>query len=228
MKQFLIVIVFLILFIGVAFGVLSFLSNVGESTVITDTLCDPPCWHKIQPGQTTPWEAVSILQGMQTVGEIAQWGEADEESKIAWIFHRPARDGGGYIYFLDDRVVAISMNPAGSLTLADALEKLGEPDYRWIRYRKTAARRWVEIILVYPTRGFFVQVDIELPFAGESTSVDIEGNSLVGKVVYFDPDQYEYLLNSRTIFRESEQTILERLEPWPGLGSISYEHLLKD
>jgi hypothetical protein len=228
MKQFLIVIAFLILFILVAFGVLSFLGNAGESVVISDTLCDPPCWHRIQPGETTPWEAVSILEGMRTVGRIAQWGEVDEESKIAWIFQYPARDGGGYIYFLDDRVVAISINPASSLTLADALERLGEPDYQWIRYRETAARRWVESILVYPTRGFFVRVDIELPFAGEGTSVDIEGYSLVGRVVYFDPDQYEYLLSSRTIFREDEQTILERLEPWSGLGEISYEHLVQD
>jgi len=227
MKRFLVTVVCLLLFIGIAFGAMLLLGNIGKSTVITDTTCDPPCWHGIQPGQTTPWEAVSILEEMG-VGGMQQWGESDEKSEIAWMFHYPVGDSAGYIYSLDGRVAAISIHTSGSLTLAEALEKLGEPDSMWMHYEKIEWRHWLEIILVYPTRGFFVEIDIELPSTEESALVEIKGNSPVDKVIYFDPAWYEYFLSSRTFFREDEQTILERLQPWPGLGEISYEHLLRD
>jgi hypothetical protein len=193
--------------------------------VIADTSCDPPCWQRIQPGQTRPWKAVDILLGIQGVnpGSIQQWGDHSSTSEIAWAFTHPLPDSAGYIYSLDGRVAAISLKTLGSLTLAEAFERLGEPDSMWIRYRDTGWRHWAEVILVYPIEGFFVRVDADLPLENESASVELGGNSLVGRVIYFDPARYEDLLSSRMLFKEDKQTILDKLQPWPGLGVISYE-----
>lgn len=225
MKRILLVVVCLILFTGIVSGAMMLISNRARTTVVTDTSCDPPCWRRIQPGQTTAWEAVSFLEGMRDVSSIMQWDER-YGGKIAWMFRFPAKDSAGYLYCLDSRVAAISIMTLGSLTLAEAFERFGEPDYMWMRYNEVELRPWLEIIFAYPTSGVFARVDIELPVAEENASVDITGNSPVGRIIYFDPAQYEYLLSSRILFREDRQTIMERSQPWPGLGVISYEHLL--
>lgn len=230
MKRFIVVVGGLILFTGILSGVLSFLAARRESSVVTDTSCDPPCWHRIQPGQTTPWEAVDILLGLPGVASdsIRQWGDDDQASEIAWKFTPPVRDSAGYIYSLDGRVAAISLMTIGSLNLSEAFEKLGEPDYMWLRYRKVEGRHWLEVSLMYPTEGFVVTVDVDLPVEAESLSVEITGNSPVWRVVYFDPARYEDLLDSRTLFKEDRQTILHGLRAWQGLGVISYEYLLSN
>lgn len=229
MKRFLLVSAFLILFILVAAGTLTLIKHYSTfSTIITDTSCNPPCWHTIQPGQTTMWNAVSILENMQNVYSIMPW-EDRYGDKISWNFRYPVKESSGYIYCTDNKVVAISLLTYGSLTVAEALERFGEPDFSWTRYKETIDRRWLEIILVYPTKGIFVRVEIKLPNSTQSVSaIHMDGNNPVGRVIYIDPIQYEYLLSSRILFREDEQTILERLQPWQGLGEVSYEHLVPD
>lgn len=228
-KRFLLGLILVIFFIFAAVGALTLIrQNKTISTITTDTLCNPPCWQNIQPGQTTAWEAVSILEKLQYVEGIMQWDERYGD-KIAWAFRYPVRESSGYIYCAEDRVMAISFLTYESITVAEAFEYIGEPDYSWMRYKETFGRQWLEVVLAYPTQGIFTRVDLELSDAADRNfTVRIDENSPIGRVVYFDPIQYEYLLNSHILFREDEQMIMERHQPWQGLGVIDYEFLVPD
>jgi hypothetical protein len=229
MKRFLFVIVLIVLIIFVIGTVLTLYREYNSySVIIAETSCEPPCWQKIQPGETTTWEAVNILERTQNVGGIQQWDERYGK-KIAWEFSYPVRESSGYIYLADDTVLAISIITYGSMSVADALDQFGEPDHFWMRYKDTFERHWLEVVLVYPTQGIFVRFDIELSDeTDQSLSAQMEADNPVSRVIYFDPVQYEYLLGSRILFIENEQAILDRQQPWHGLEMISYEQLISE
>ncbi|HEY62805.1 MAG TPA: hypothetical protein G4N95_09175 [Anaerolineae bacterium] len=227
MKRFLVVSSLIVIFILIIVEALTFFRQYTSfSKVITDTSCKPPCWQKIQPGETTVWEAVSILDKTQYVSGITQWDER-YGSRIFWAFQYPVRESSGSIYCTDDTVIAISLLTNGSFSLAESLEYFGEPDYLWTGYKETSERHWLEVTLGYPTQGVFIRVDIELSDETDrSLLAHMEANNPVGRVIYFDSTQYDYLLDSRILFTEDKQTILSRQQPWSGLGVISYSHLM--
>ncbi|MFC1996928.1 hypothetical protein ACFLXI_04895 [Chloroflexota bacterium] len=229
MKRFLFVSILIVLIIFVVGTALTLYRQYNSlSTIMESTSCSPPCWQNIYPGETTTWEAVSILERTQNVGTITQWDER-YGSKIGWDFRYPVRESSGYIYFADDTVMAISLLTYGSLSVTDALDLFGEPDYFWMRYKETFERHWLEVILAYPTQGIFVRFDIKLSDeTDQSFSVRMEANNPVGRVIYFDPMLYENLLDSRILFTEDQQTIRTRQQPWHGLEVISYDYLVPD
>jgi len=229
MKRFLLVLILIILAIFIIGAVLTlYRQHNSFSTLISDPSCEPPCWQKIQPGETTTWQAVSILEKTPHVASINQWDDRNG-NKVAWDFRYPVRESSGYIYFSDNTVMAISFLTYGSLSVAEAMDYFGAPDYFWVRYKETFERHWLEVILAYPAQGVFVRFDIELSAETDQTfSVSMKENNPVGRVIYFDPTQYEYLLGARILFTEDEQTILERQQPWQGLELITYDHLVPD
>jgi hypothetical protein len=229
MKRFLIAIILIVLIIFVVGTVLALYRVYNShSVIIEDTSCNPPCWQRIHPGKTTTWEAVSILEKTQTVGAITQWDER-YGSKIAWDFRYPARESSGYIYITDNTILAISLLTYGSLSVAEALDQFGEPDYFWVRHKETSERHWLEVVLVYPSQGIFVRFDIELSdVTDQSFSVQMQEDNPVSRVIYFDPTQYEYLLGSRILFTEDEHMIQARQQPWYGLEVITYDYLVPE
>jgi hypothetical protein len=229
MKRLLLVSILIVLIIFIIGAVLTlYWQHNSFSTVITDISCKPPCWQKIQPGETTTWQAVSILEKTRNVATITQ-GDERYGSKISWDFQYPVRESSGFIYFSDDTVMAISFLTYGSLSVGEALDYFGDPDYFWMRYKQTFERHWLEVILAYPTQGIFVRFDIGLSEeTDQNFSVSMKVKDPVGRVIYFDPTQYEYLLGSRILFIEDEQTILKRQQPWHGLEVITYDHLVPD
>ena len=123
--------------------------------------------------------------------------------------------------------MAVSIITGGTINVADAFEKYGEPDFSWAHFRKPYDRSRLEIFLLYPTNGVIVQVDLAFNDA-EGVSVEMDKESLVAKVTYFDPDQYMQLLDSQILFRETIEQIQERIQPWQGLGVISSNELVPE
>jgi len=219
------VVIILCIFIFGAAGLLFFLSRKGPSVLLSDEKCAPPCWNGISPGETKTWEAVDILLDTPKVGEIHETGNARERA-IQWLFMHPVQESGGYLYPIDDLVGAISFQTYDTFSLAAIFDLLGEPDEFWLRYKKTEYRRWIEVVFVYPLEGYVVRADVELNPNVDTSTIEIAPSSPVTRVIYFNPEFYPQLIESRVLFVEDKDTIENRLQLWNGFGEIGIDQVL--
>ena len=227
MKRLIFVVFGLLLFLGVAYGVLTILAELSRppSSILINTECDPPCWHGIRPGESTSWYVYDFLLSQEWVigGSINEWNDGNETTQIAWKFQRPVGDTAGYAYFQDDRVTAISISTIGSLNVSEVVEMLGEPKSVVALNKEASTRHWIELNLIYPKEGFLVQVDIDLRANVQHNQVELTDETPVYRVTYFDPSMYDALLEERVLIDEPIDTITSNIQPWSGFGLISYE-----
>jgi hypothetical protein len=196
------------------------------STVLTSP-CDPPCWYGIRPGEMASLPVLSILMELPWVSGISErmsnWPVRDELVHLNWSFHRPAPDAYGFAYFDDDTCTAVSILTHGSLAIADAFGRFGEPELVWMHTEQVDARKWLEITLLYPADGIVVEVDVDLPAGGAVDSVEILAKTPVWRVTYFDPVRFQALLDSEILIHQTPRARSGDFLPWPGLGVIPYE-----
>lgn len=219
-----VVIILCICIFGAA-GLLFFLSQQGTSILLTDESCAPPCWNGIHPGETKSWEAIDILLDTPNVGRIHEIGK-ERERAIQWLFKHPVQESGGYLYLIDDLVGAMSFQTYDTFKLAEIFDLLGDPDEFWLRYKKSEYRQWIEVVFVYPLEGYVVRADVELPANVDTSTIEIAPRCPVTRVVYFNPEFYPRLIESRVLFIEDRDTIEERLQLWNGFGEIGIDQVL--
>jgi hypothetical protein len=226
MKSFLKAVAGLVLFIAAAVGIITLVNNLTRhpSSILTSD-CTPPCWYGIQPGETTMGEALEILDGFEEVNQnsimLETGRNSSEIEKVSWRFQRPGRDSGGSVQLEDERVVAIRILTIGSLTLADALNQFGQPDQIWTQIGTGQAREFLEITLLYPTQGYVVAAIIDLE--GKNDHVDLQESTPIYRITYFDPSQFEELLETRALIDQPMVSRKGSLKPWPGLGPLNFE-----
>jgi hypothetical protein len=228
MKRLVLVCGGVVLFLATAVGIVTAWLHLTRdpSTVLTNP-CDPPCWYGIQPGETASVRVLSILMELPWVSGIRErtrnFPVSDELIHLEWKFMRPAPDTYGYAYFDDDICTAISILTYGSLTIADAFDRFGEPELMWMHIERVETREWIEVTLLYPADGIVVEVDVGLPAEGAVSHVEILGKSPVSRVAYFDPKRFQDLLDTEILINEAPRTRPGDLMPWPGLGVIQYK-----
>ena len=232
MKRFVSVAAGVLLFIGIVVGIIAVVANLRPkplSTVITSIECDPPCWYGIWPGETTPQEAIGILINLDFVSDMGGWPhepkfKRETPDRITWTYIRNRKVGDieGCAYLQDDRVIAISLRTLGSLTISEAFERLGEPELVLTRVHKSDYREWVRLILIYPTDGYQIEVDIILSVAAQDNQVKITEETPIYRVIYFDPSHYEYLIGMRILIDGLGKTALDKARPWQGFGEITF------
>ena len=195
------------------------------STVLTSP-CDPPCWYSIHPGEMTSVPVLSILMDLPWAVSIRErvrgYPRSAELVHLEWKFTRPAPDTYGYAYFDEDTCTAVSILTYGSLTIADAFGRFGEPELMWMHTEKAEGHEWVEVTLLYSSVGIVVEVDFDFPAEGASNYVEIREKTPVWRVTYFDPDRFQGLLDSEILINERPLNRPGDLVPWPGLGAIHY------
>lgn len=234
MKRFFFVVAGILLFFGIIVGIITILANTRQwppSTVITSTECDPPCWYGIWPGQTTPQEAIGILVNLDLVSSMDGLPyepmfkrETPQLSRTTWTFSRTGSVGDveGCAYLHDDRVIAISLSTLGSLTISDAFERLGDPELVLSRIHKSDTREWIRVILIYPTDGYQVEVDINVSASAQDNQVEITADTPVYRVIYFTPSQYEYLVGMKILIDGLGISALDNARHWQGFGKITF------
>lgn len=218
------VVIILCVFIFGAAGLLFFLSRQGPSALLSDEKCAPPCWNGISPGETKTWEAVDILLDTPNVGGIYNTGNTRERA-IQWLFMHPVQESGGFLYPIDDLVGAMSFQTYDTFSLAEIFDLLGDPHEFWLRYRKSKYRRWIEVVFVYPLEGYVVRADVELPVNVDTSTIEIAPSNPVTRVIYFNPDFYPQLIDSRVLFVEDRGTIEEWLQLWNGYGEVGIDQV---
>jgi hypothetical protein len=219
-----VVIILCICIFGAA-GFLYFLSQQGTSALLSDEKCAPPCWNGINPGETKTWDAIEILLNTPNVTSVHEIG-SERERAIQWLFHHPIKESGGYLYPVDSLVVAMSFQTYDSFSLTEVFDLLGEPNEFWLRYKKSEYRQWIEVVFVYPMEGYVVRADVDLPVNVDMAIIEITPDSPVTRVIYFDSDFYQQLIDSRVFFREDRDTIEERLQLWNGYGEVGIGQVL--
>ncbi len=226
MKNFLKTVVGIALFIAIAIGILTVLRNFNRqpSAILTSTECDPPCWYAIQPGKTNSSELPTLLEQIGLRGEEIIWDfdKNDKLISINWFFHRPVEDSAGFVYFDEDKqVTATTILTINSLSIADIFGKLGEPDEYWTEIGKRENQEYLEVFLLYPTKGYLV--DCVINIENGSDQVEIKPVSPVFRVTYFDPKAYQDLLETRILIDKSVHARTGSPQPWQGLGIIPIE-----
>jgi hypothetical protein len=200
------------------------------STVLTSH-CDPPCWYGIQPGETVSLDVIATLIELPWVQGIRErtrnFPIIDELIHLEWKFKRPAPDSYGFAYFDDDVCTAISILAYGSLSVADAFARFGEPELMWMHTGKAEAREWIEVTLLYPADGIVIEMDADRPTGGAGDYVEILEKTPVWRVTYFDPDRFQDLLDTEILINEAPRTRSGDLMPWPGLGVVLYDRGLE-
>lgn len=228
MKRLILIYAGVLVFVAAAVGVVAaWLHFTREPSTMLTNPCDPPCWYGIQPGEMTSLPVLGILMELPWVSgireRISNFPVSDELIHLEWKFIRPAPDSYGYAYFDDDVCTAISILTHGSLTIADAFGRFGEPELMWVHTEKVETREWIEVTLLYRAQGVAVEVDVDLPTEGAIDQFEVVGKSPVRRVTYFDSGRFQDLLDTEILINEAPRTRPGDLMPWPGLGVMRYE-----
>jgi hypothetical protein len=225
MKDFLKVVAGIVFFIATVVGALTFVRNFNRqpSVILSSTECDPPCWYGIQPGQTNSSQVYATLAHVDGVNKDSVMGYYDRYDKliyIYWYFQRPTEDNGGYIYFDQNRVTAIRILTVNSLKLADLFEKLGQPEKYWTEVGYGEDREYLEVVLLYPTKGYLADVVIDIEDG--ANQVEIQDTTPVFQVTYFAPEMFQELLGTRVLI-DKPSTRIATFQTWSGFGTIAFE-----
>lgn len=220
MKEFLKVAVLMALFFAALIAVLTWArnSNRQPSVILTSTECEPPCWYGIRPGESNSSQAYQTLLQLKTVNgdtireHMTQLGRL---LYIDWYFQRPAEDGAGYLYFDNDRVVALRILTVNSLKLEELFEKLGPPETYWAKVGYGENREYLDVHLLYPKKGYLAETIIDI--AHDANQVEIHATTPVFAVTYFSPGQLDQIPGMGILLSEQ----IDALQSWPGYGAIS-------
>ncbi|MDD5368218.1 MAG: hypothetical protein PHQ40_03960 [Anaerolineaceae bacterium] len=211
----------LVIFIAIAGGGLMYLGTRSRlpSVLLKDKTCSPPCWYGVRPGQTNPDEAYAILENQGWVNKDTLTIEkpSDEVTEIYWKFMRPAGDSMGFIYFEAEHVSAITVLASGSLKMSQAIALLGTPE----KMGAQVNQNYLDLVLLYPEKGYFMLVSQELPVGTADRSIEITEDTPVDWVSYFDPKMIEKLFTPFFLLDGLTEMKLSELKPWAGYGKIS-------
>jgi hypothetical protein len=226
MKSFLKVIAGIALFIAIAVGILMFIRKFDRqpSVILTSTECDPPCWYGIHPGQSSASQVYGILDNLNQVSKDSIMGEYDRNynlTKIYWFFQRPVEDASGSVSIQDERVTAITISTINSLKLVNLFDKLGQPDEYWTDIGYGENREYLEVILLYPAKGYLASLIIDIE--SDADQVEIQPETPVFRVTYFAPEMYQELLGTRILIDKPASTRTEAFQPWTGFGTIFFQ-----
>jgi len=226
MISFLKTVVGLVLFFVAAAIALTILRNASRqpSTIISDSECNPPCWSGIQPGETDASQVYGILGRLNGVSKDSVMPEYDKDDnliRIWWYFEHPVEDGTGSVNIENDLVTAINILTVNSLKLADLFGRLGEPEAYWAEIGRGENREYLDVTLLYPTKGCAAEVVIDIEDGAKQ--VEIRDGTSVFRVTYFAPETYQDLLKTRTLIDKAAIARSGYFAPWSGFGTIPLE-----
>ena len=140
-------------------------STPSDSSVLTQSSCEAPCWYGLTPGQTTLEDAraaipnIAFISSADTVVE----GQTDKGYSIGWQYAEAANGPAGNLLFKDDVLHSIHVSPSPNLqfSLADILDRYGEPAGFTITYSISEILvASLEMSLYYPKLGIIVNFSL--------------------------------------------------------------------
>jgi hypothetical protein len=191
--------------------------------VLLDTSCAIPCWQQIVPGTSSESSVNSLLSNVPEIDPASidnyKSPSYGATSQTKWRFYSNSGDVGGRIYFKDGVVLVTQFAlKKGALTLENAIQVLGEPEYTYAFIENGEVDRMI-IYLLYPTKG-----SVLLYNSGRSRNdaAIIEPKHSIEYVMYFDPVQFEEVATSGLLLTRDLLTLQQNMQPWQGYGEVDY------
>jgi len=214
------------LFITLVFSGFTSCSKHQISPILTDTSCEPPCWHGIVPGNTTKDDLISILDSLPIVNRSSihegdQWSVFDER-----VFFSLATGERAFASILDGKVKVLmfTKSPTTNLgiTLQDVIDRYGAPETVLNDGVPMAGRG---LLIDYPQKGISLDLGsienrwIEFLFIRPK----IGPRSKVITIRFFDPKDYEWTYEWLHK-KEYAQDYLDARHKWAGYGNIEAKY----
>jgi hypothetical protein len=195
-----------------------------QQSVFENPVCETPCWDNIRPGVTTKEDALTILSKIDGINQsIVDHNEPVNEFDD-WIDFRihegqPTYTSGG-IYLLDNRVTLLHLGSEYGINLQRALTLFGAPQYILLLHTGF----FDLVTLINPQKG--ISYGYSLYGAQSLSSSSIEPNVEITSIDFFDPKQYQQILNCGFLsagILSGEET-KKNLHTWDGYGSIKEKY----
>ncbi|MDL1943779.1 hypothetical protein FBQ99_15710 [Chloroflexi bacterium CFX2] len=104
-----------------------------RGTLLDNLKCVIPCWENITPGATTKSVLSDLLLSSPIVvhSTIKSWVPVRTYDEVvgAEIVIGTSIKSYLFVYLINDRVALISIEGVRDITIADAIEKVGDPQY---------------------------------------------------------------------------------------------------
>jgi hypothetical protein len=193
-----------------------------QPNLFDNPVCAPPCWENVIVGITTKKEALNILSKVDRIDQpivdknlpLVGFDDAINFSRNKDL------NSLGFLYILNDKVSLIGFEHKLGVTLQHAIELFGKPKSVLV----------VNVGEINAVTFINSQKGIAFGYGFSSGSTEIKPEDGIDDVTFFDPLQYQLLLNSEILSygqMNATETVYN-LRPWVGYGSIeNYRPLAK-
>jgi len=193
--------------------------------VFSDTSCEPPCWANIYPGETTEEDLRNKLQDLYSVkGDSIFSRPLEGFDGIYWVFadgsDGQARVKNGIVWTLG---FSSPINTRLNLTLDQAIEKYGDPEYVFSRMNPNSTD-WGAVTFLYPKKG------VTFSYATHVEKIKYRGilrpETPITGISYFPPENYQEFYEKFYIQPPewTEEVVNASIYPWEGYGSIAEKY----
>lgn len=187
-----------------------------RTPLIIDSTCDFPCWNNITPAKTSKAELLEILLTIPSIDQASvrsrkpsYKSRIDEivdfyPQKTLWEWYYTS---GGQALLVNDRVFILNINADTDITLKQAIQKLGNPDYVFASQPGDLISMNVQLVF---------RKGVILGFSLESAKGHIVPDQKIDDLTLFDLNDYE--LAMQEIFH-----VLPDI-PWDGYGNFDEKY----
>jgi len=186
-------------------------------------ICPPPCWQNITPGITTKKDALNILSKIsfvdQPVIDMSTSSMGFEDQIRFSAYTGSQRHAAGSIFISGDRVVVIAFETHLG-TMQKAIDLFGDPEYILV----VQTGFFDEVTLLNTSKGISFAYKL---FGYESLAASgIEPNTEIDYVIFYDPNQFQAILNSKILsaYTLDSDGTKKFLRPWTGYGSFKEKY----
>jgi len=159
------------------------------SVVLQDTSCEAPCWRNIEVGKTGVEQTLKLLSQMPDVEPASIRQGKNPKTLVEGISASfiNVKETSLQITFQNDKAVSIYFSYAEDISLADAINKLGEPKYLYPFALKGDPTVYLTVNLLYPELGVCLHHENKGLVLKVPKEYRIAGSLNISRIYYVDP-----------------------------------------
>ncbi|MBN2258030.1 MAG: hypothetical protein JW704_09420 [Anaerolineaceae bacterium] len=199
-----------------------------RQSVVSTAKCTAPCWEGISPGYTSYEDSLLILQNLENVDNSSVIPSGPWSIFTNGISFQLYSGETAGISIIDDTVIMVSFRkPGGILSISECIQRFGTPSFIKQSHvlgpgfplvlGSDAEHPW--LYAVYPSEGISLGYDMYRVWTGPNYS--LEPDTQINEIQYFDPKQYDLLLENGMIINSLSDIRQSDLYPWKGYGNVN-------
>ncbi len=199
-------------------------NRIEPSQILSDQICEPPCWEYVEPGVTSKQEIIRLLNESSKIEEGTLSVKGENWNSFSDVISFNLTSGElTEIYLLADKASMISFSSDdGIISFGEAIENFGEPEYV-LQINVYSDISSTYIFAMEPSKGIrfgYDKKDISRAWRDE-----LRSDFMVTKLDFFDPSEYDTLLDTGMLSMGLDRKeTLQKLQPWAGFGDFSKKY----